>query len=186
MLFILVLVVVLATPFVLGLGGVDVREAGAADTDGTGPGAGDGGVVVLNANGETGGFGDASVGVVRLVVTKNGTGPAINPTTMTATWTTAGNSYVLAAAENAGSGAEGTFDVSVTGPSGSSKLNESGDRATLTFDVGTDDVEGADEFGQRLQPGDTVTLQLTTDDGTTTTVTLRVPNDAGGKRVVSL
>lgn len=169
-----VVVIVLVVPFVLGLGGVDVR-GGNLDSGGTptpNAAAGPGSVIVLGATGEAGP--DGSVGVVRVAITKNGTGAPVDAGKLTATWTN-GGSYSLVAEESGGSGADGAFGLDVTGLSESGTvLNQTGDRATLTFDLGRDDVDGVPEFGQRLQPGSTVTLWLTPDGGTTTTVTLSV------------
>jgi len=65
-------------------------------------------------------------------------------------------------------------------------LNRSGDRAVLTFDLGSDDVEGIDSFGRRLESGDAVTLELTTDSGETDRVRLVVPGSLGGENGVRL
>lgn len=187
-LFVVFLVVIVAVlPFVFGLGGIDVRGTNAG---GSGPAAGepaaDDGVVVLGATGETGGFGEDTVGVVRVVVTKNGSGPAIDTSTMTATWVGQSGSYALTTAGSGGSG-DGEFGVNVTGPSDSeTMLNQSGDRAILTFDLGTDDAGNVEEFGHRLEAGETVTLTLAADSGATTRVTLTVPGSLGGKGTVRL
>ena len=189
MLFILFLVVLVAiTPFVFELGGVDLRAGAETDSNGTPvptPEPTDPGVVVLGATGETDGFGDDTVGVVRVVVTKNGTGPAVDTSSMSASWVGPDRSYALSADSNGGGDAQ--FAVDVTGPSDSETLlNQSGDRAILTFDVGSDDVDGIGEFGRRLESGDTVILELTTDSGKTERVTLTVPDELGGKTSVRL
>lgn len=191
MLFVVFLVAIAAVaPFVLGLGGVDVRgtnNAGGETPVPTVPPADDG-VVVLGTTGETGGFGEDTVGVVRVVVTRNGSGSTIDTTTMSATWVGPSESYSLTAADSSlNTGADGTFGIEVTGPSNTeTTLNASGDRATLTFDLGTDDVDGVAEFGQRLESGQTVTLALTTDSGATTRVTLDVPGSLGRENSVWL
>ena len=189
MLFIIFVVAIVAiTPFVFELGGVDLRADTGTDSPESTPTAGpaDPGVVVLGATGETGGFGDDTVGVVRVVVTKNGTGPAVDATSLTANWVGPGGSYALSAAGE-GAGGDGQFAVDITGPSDSeTMLNQSGDRATLTFDLGSDDVDGIAEFGQRLESGDSVTLELTSDSGETERVRLVVPGDLGGADTVRL
>ena len=190
LLFVVFLVAVTAVaPFALEFGGVDVRQTtDAEETPVPTVTPEDDGVIVLGATGETGGFGDDTVGVVHVVVTKNGSGSAIDTSTMTASWVGPGSSSSLTAATSETNGAgDGTFDVNVTGPSDSETLlNASGDRATLTFDLGADDVEGVSEFGSRLESGDRVTLELTTDSGATTRTTFAVPGELGGKSNVRL
>jgi hypothetical protein len=177
MLFVLFLVAVVAvTPFVFGLGGIDVRateDANSATPTPTGPAADDG-LVALSATGETAGFGGERVGVVRVVVTKTGA-TSLDTAAMTATWVDAGGSYVLTAAGEGASGADGEFSV-----------EEAHGRAVLTFDLGRDDADSVGEFGRRLEAGGTVTLSLTTSDGKTTTVTLEVPESLGDKASVPL
>jgi hypothetical protein len=192
MLFLVFLVAVVAlTPFLFGLGGVDLRAGtGSGGTATPTPAPTDNGVFVLGATGETGGFGEDTVGVVRVAVTKNGTGPAVDFSSVIATWIGPDGSHVLSAASGDGSessGGDGRFAVEVTGPSASGTiLNQSGDRAVLTFDLGTDDVEGIPEFGERLESGDTVTLTLTTAGGVTARTTLEVPDSLGAESTVSL
>ncbi|WP_340101103.1 hypothetical protein [Salinibaculum salinum] len=176
-LFILFLVAVVAiTPFVFGLGGIDVRATGdttSATPTPTGP-ATDEGIVILSATGETAGFGGESVGVVRVVITKTGA-ETLDTAAMTATWVDAGGSYVLTAPGEGASGADGAFAIA-----------EADGRAVLTFDLGRDDADSVGEFGRRLEAGETVTLSLTTGDGQTTTVTLEVPDSLGDEETVRL
>ncbi len=177
MLFILFLVAVAAiTPFVFGLGGLDVRgteDASSGTPTPTGPAADDG-LVVLSATGETAGFGGNSIGVVRVVVTKTG-GESLDTAAMTATWVDTGGSYVLTAGGESASGADGEFAI-----------EEADSRAVLTVDLGRDDTDDVGEFGRRLEGGETVTLSLTTGDGQTATVTLDVPESLDGEESVPL
>lgn len=185
--FIMFLVVLVAiTPLMFELGGVDLRAGTSQDTTpAPTPEPADPGVVVLGATGETGGFGDDTVGIVRVVVTRNGTGPAVNAASVTVTWVGPDRSYALS--PEGTSGGDAQFAVNVTGPSDSGTLlNQSGDRATLTFDLGSDDVAGIPEFGPRLESGDTVTLALTTDSGNTARTTLVVPGSLGAASSVRL
>jgi hypothetical protein len=189
MLFLIFVVAIVAiTPFVFELGGVDLRADTGTDSPEATPTAGpaDPGVVILGATGDTGGFSDDTVGIVRVVVTKNGSGPAVNTTSLTATWVGPDRSYALSAA-GSGAGGDEQFAVNVTGLSDSeTMLNQSGDRAILTFDVGTDDVDDISEFSQRLESGDTVTLALTTDSGETARVRLVVPDELAEENTVRL
>jgi archaellin len=145
----------------------------------------DPGVVVLGVTGETGGFGDDTVGVVRVVVTKDGTGPAVDAASITANWVGPDRGYALST--GGGNGADAEFAVAVTGPSDDGPLlTQPEARATLTFDLGSDDVEGIGAFSRRLESGDTVTLELTTDSGKTERVTFTVPGSLGAKSSVQL
>jgi len=189
-LFILVLVVgVAAVSFLLGLGGVDVRAPQndtAATTETTETPPDPTRLIVLDATGQTDGFGDDTVGVVRVTVTRNGSGKSIDTGSLFATWHNGGY-YTLVPAGTDSGNVDGSFAVSLRGPSGSeTELAEVGDRATLTFDLGADDVDGAAEFGSELSAGEELTLQLTTESGETTTVTLTVPDNLGEKSRVDL
>lgn len=179
--FVLLLVaVVFVTPFVLGLGGIDVQGADTNESALTPTNSDrDAGVFVLEASGETR---DSSVTVVRVVVTKDGSGRPIDAGRLSATWIGNG-SYTLAANES-GTRADGTFGV--TGSGNGTVLNQSGDRATLVFDLGTDDVDGVEEFGRPLSGGEAVTLLLATESGETTTVTLHVPGSLDDGETVAL
>lgn len=176
-LFLVFVVAVAAiTPFVFQLGGTDVR--GASDADNvtptpTGP-ATDDGIVVLTKTGETSGFGEDTIGVVRVVITKTSVKP-LDTASMTVDWIDADGNYILVEAGNEASGADAKFSV-----------DESDGRAVLTFDLGSDDADGVEEFSRRLEAGETVTVALTTGDGKTTTVTLNVPESLGEHSRVQL
>ena len=185
LLFVVFLVVLVAiTPAVFGLGGIELR-AGSGGTATPAPTAGptDHGVIVLGVTGVTGGFGEDTIGVVRVVVTKAGTGPAVDATSITTNWVGPDGAVALSAADSA----DAQFGVDVIGSTTPNReLDRSRDRAVLTFDRGTDDVEKVDEFGRRLESGDIVTLELTTDSGTTERVTFDVPGSLGAKDSVRL
>jgi hypothetical protein len=143
-----VLLVLLVAPTVLGFAGIDIRAANPADS-------GPSGLVVLAVEGDS--IKNGSVGEVRVVTTVVGDG-RVAPGALSARWT-AGEWYRLAPAGSGG--ADGEFTVEI----------EEGDRAILTFDLGTDDVSGVGEFGSRLRAGETATLTLI---GTDTRVTRQV------------
>jgi len=65
----------------------------------------------------------------------------------------------------------GSFAVS-----GDTVLEDSTDRAVLRFDLGTSDLSGVDPFGDSLEPGDTVTVSVTTAAGAGTSRVLTVPD----------
>jgi hypothetical protein len=169
-----VVVVLLVVPAALGLAGIDVRGGGPA-----GPGA-DPSLVVLGVAGTVGE--NHTVGVVRVVVTNAG-GGRIDPATLDATWVGNGTYRLVAS----GGDADGTYTV---GPVGADRadavLDEHGDRAVLTFDLGTDDLSGAAEFAGRLEPGETATVTLVAPGGATARADVAVPVSAPAGGTVAL
>lgn len=169
-----VFIVVLVTPTILQFAGVDVRGSESADA------AGSPRLTVLGAEGAAIDGDRTSVGEVRVVVANTG-GGEVDPADLSVTWI-GGGSYDLAAA-GADREADGTFTVSpVDGSRDDAVLREHGDRAVLTLDLGSDDVDGAAEFGSRLGAGETATVSLTSPDGAAATTGLFAPDPlpAGG------
>jgi archaellin len=161
-----VVVVLLVVPVGLGAVGLDVRGSDGSDTGGPAR------LTVLGAAGDTAG-GNSTVGTVRIVVSNTG-GGRIDPSRLTATWVGNGTYRVVAA--DASGDADGSFTVEPLDPDrGGAILDDHSDRAVLTFDLGTDDVRGAAEFANRLRPGGTATVSLTTPDGSTARAELTVP-----------
>ncbi|MEF8783293.1 MAG: hypothetical protein V5A39_02300 [Haloarculaceae archaeon] len=163
-----VFLVVLVTPFVLQFAGIDVR--GPQD-EGAGESA------QLTVLGTEGGAIDgerASVGEVRVVVTNTG-GGEVDPADLSVTWVGNGSYDLVAAGTDRD--ADGTFTVRPLDESrDDAVLRDHGDRAVLTFDLGDDDVAGADEFGSRLRAGETATVSLTSPGGATVTTGLFAPD----------
>jgi hypothetical protein len=163
-----VFLVVLVTPTVLQFAGIDVREP---QGDSAGESA------QLTVLGTEGGAIDgerASVGEVRVVVTNTG-GGEVDPADLSVTWVGNGSYDLVAAGTDRD--ADGTFTVSPLDESrDDAVLRDHGDRAVLTFDLGDDDVAGADEFGSRLRAGETATVSLTSPDGATVTTGLFAPD----------
>jgi archaellin len=183
-LFVLVvLVIVAATPFVLNFVGIDVRAPPdvAVDEEDELPK-----LVVLSAEGTSIMEGDQSVGAVEMVVTRSPNDQPLDLSAVTVSWSN-GGAYTLAHVDGAGQGADGEFAASLVraGRTGHS-LTETGDRALLTFDLGTDDVGGIREFGSRLRPGESVTVRFETADGRVTTTNLTVPDPLPGGGSVGL
>jgi archaellin len=168
-LFVLAVVVVLAVaPVVLGFVGVDVRGSDAGTDSGT-PAR----LTVLGAAGSSTGE-NGTVDTVRIVVSNTG-GGRVDPASLTATWV-GEDTYSLVAA-GAGSDADGTFTVEPLDPDReTAALDGHTDRAVLIFDLGSDDVAGATEFGSRLGPGETATVSLTASGGSTARADLAVPD----------
>jgi hypothetical protein len=167
-----VLAVLLVAPTLLGFVGIDVRER---------PEGSDGDVklTVLDAEGSANG---TSVGAVRLEVVNTGTASA-DMSEFTAIWSGSG-SYDLVPV-GADAAADGEFRASLAGGEGT-VLAGVEDRGVLVFDLGSDDVDGVGEFGQRLQPGETVTVTLVAGDGTTVQCGLTVPETVPAEGPVDL
>jgi hypothetical protein len=142
---------------------------------------------VLNVSGETGGPENETIGVVRVTVTKVGSSASVDAADVTATWARDDVSTLVAAVTDRGA-TDGTFGVEISRISNSSGLvlAETGDRATLTFDLGDDDVPDVAEFGTVLAPNESVDVVLATGAGETTTVSIEVPDSLEGKSVVGL
>ncbi len=65
-------------------------------------------------------------------------------------------------------------------------LNDPADRAKLVFIAGDDDGSNGGNIEDGLQEGETATIQLNTQSGGTTTVTLSVPETLSGSSAVQL
>lgn len=160
-----VVVLVLVVPPVLGMVGIDVRDGSVAEDDG--PLADAEGVQILSAFGTGIDENRSSIGVVELVVgTDNET--SIQLDEVTVTWENGQQFELTPPGVNAG---HGSFNVS-----GDPTLDEPTDRAILRFDLGTDDLPGVARFGDRLEPGDTVRVTVTTGDGDQASRVLTVPD----------
>lgn len=176
--FVLAVVVLLVvTPHVLGLVGVDV---------GPGPGgppsadeAHD--LVILEARGTAVDAGAGTVGAVRLVVTPAANRAPVDLGEGLAIWV-ADRSYYLGP-DGANAGLEGTYRASVIDGDGRT-LETAEARGELLFDLGdTDDVADVPEFGSRLRAGETVSVTLVTPGGETLTRRLTVPEQVSGDSV---
>lgn len=163
-----VIALLFVAPHVLGLAGIDVREAPAGSAEPTS----DADLAILAARGDAVAA-DGSVGVVRLVVSPNPGRTPVDLSDGMAMW--AGTrSYYLAPAESGGEGFDGTYAVAGAGGA-SPVLDEPTARGVIRLDLGTDDVAEASEFGRRLSPGETATVTLVTPSGEAITRELRVP-----------
>lgn len=164
-----VLALLFVAPHALDLAGVDIQEGGGS---GSAVPASDADLTVLAARGEA--ADGSSVGVVRLVVSPNPGRTPVDLSAGMAVW--AGDrSYYLAPAGSGGDGFDGTYDVGAVG-GGSPVLDEPTDRGVVRFDLGTDDVGGAEEFGSRLAAGETATVTLVTQRGDAISREIRVPD----------
>lgn len=150
-----IVVALLVVPPVLGLAGFDVRDGSLLGDDD--PPSETRGPEILSAFGTGINENRTSVGVVELVVgTDNRTSVRLQDVTVV--WESSQRFELTPQEVDAG---HGSFSVS-----GRSVLDNASDRTVLRFDVGTDDVPGVDPFGDRLEPGETVTVSIATGTGT--------------------
>lgn len=169
-----VVALLLVVPPAFGAAGVDLRdgtllpEESEDDEDG---------VRILSAIGTDVAEDRSSLGVVELVITTRGES-TVDLSEATVTWE--GDQQYELTPPDVGVG-QGSFTVE-----GDTVLGEATDRAILRFDLGTDDIDGADRFGERLEPGDTVRVSVVTDDGVRTSRTLRAPDPFPSGAAVSL
>lgn len=185
---IVVIVVVAALPTLLGVAGVDVRQSPDPDNTTTPtPTPRPAELQVLNASADVTNASANTVGVVRVTVTKVGSAATVDTSDVAVTWAGQRVFYLTPAGVDRPD-SDGPFVPSVdhVGEDTGLVLGETGDRATLTFDVGTDDVPDLGEFGTPLTEGETVDIVLATADGRTTTATLRVPESLENRSVVGL
>lgn len=186
LLFLLAVVaIVLVAPYALGFAGVDVR---APNTDSTGgPGfEADHELYVLGVRGADIDGERSSVGSVRVTVSPAAGREPVDLTQMSAMWID-DKAYDLAPAAAPREGADGTYLLQDAESGDTVRVLEtSTDRATLVFDVGSDDVPGADEFGERLQAGETVTLTIVTANGESLSREITVPDRIPDGETVAL
>jgi hypothetical protein len=162
-----VTVVLALVPAALGFAGIDVREDSSDDSD-TGEDLGDGSPLVVSSFGTDIDDNRSSIGVVELLVTP--AGGSVDIDTVTVTWNGTDGPELTPVGIDAG---DASFAVEL--PRGERRV-EPGEQALLRFDLGTDDIEGLEQFGERLEPGETVTVTVRTDAGTETTETFTVPD----------
>jgi archaellin len=179
------IVLVAALPTALSVVGIDVRSQ-SADTETTTPTAEPEQLQVLDAVGTTGPD-NRTVDAVRVTVVKVGGDSVVDTAGLSAVWTNGGN-YSLVPVGGDQTSADGAFGVAVSqiGNRSGDTLTETGDRATLTFDLGTDTVEDIPEFGSSLGPGDEIDLVVTTAAGGAATISMRVPAALDGTPPVDL
>lgn len=177
-LFVLLLVaILLVAPPALEFGGIDVREP---QTGTPVPVE----LTVIGAEGTAIDDGRSSVGTVRVVLANTGQ-PDVDMSEFTVTWVGNGtHTLVPAGSDREGDGefTVGRLDDEQSG----TVLSSVDERGVLEFDLGTDDVEGIEPFGQRLRPGERVTVTLTTSDGMSETKVLLVPDRLPANGSVSL
>ena len=120
-------------------------------------------------------------------------GPNVDLRDVTVSWVESGGTFKLVhdAVGADETDADGRFAVTPFKDQNDSvpELDEPDDRFTLVFDLGgstADAVSSADTFGDALEAGEIVTLQLTTRSGSTTNARLVVPQTLSGTEIVNL
>ncbi len=175
---VVVIVLVAVLPSVLGFAGIEVRPPDDPPTPTPTPTATPepAGIQILNTTSELNRSANQTVGVITVTLTKVGSTAPVDARNLTVTWAN-GGVYTLRASGSDRQPRNGSFGVSVShiddGPE--TVLVRGGDQATLTFDIGRDNVDGIPEFGSALRPGDSVDIVLTTPDDRTAAVTVTVP-----------
>lgn len=170
LLFVVVVVaLVFVAPHVLGLAGIDVRSDVGAP-----PAESNHDLTILAARGEAIADDRDSIGAVRLVVVANHDRTPVDLRDGTAIWVD-DESHHIAPRSARSDGVDGTYTGEVIGR-GTPVLERPTDRGVLQFDLGTDDLDDADEFGRRLDAGETATVTLVTPHGETLTRRLTVPD----------
>lgn len=171
--FIVGITVVLAVvPAALGLAGIDIRDASVGGTD-TAPGGDgsdleEGALTILSSHGGEINDDRSSIGTVELLVAPSS--EAVDLDDVTVTWD--GEDRFELTPTHVGAG-DASFGTETTH---GDALLEEGDRGFLRFDLGSDDLGDVQRFGDRLEPGDTVTVTVTTGDGAETRETVTVPD----------
>jgi flagellin FlaB len=140
---------------------------------------------------------DARVGKVDVTVTQAPGAENIDLETVTVQWVGPSGTYNINH-KSASTTADAEFATSPIKDSDDSSpvVNDPDDRITMTFDIGKDDDSGTTSADindggtpghtDRLDPGSTVELRLSTQSGGSVTTTLVVPESLEGKSAVTL
>lgn len=185
-----IVIFVLVTPFILGFVGIDVNEQTDPSPEADGPREpllvlGVRGDAIADSSGEPSENRSASaiaanrtIGSIDIILSATERGTPLDLTNSTVVWV-GDEVYHLRPKGEVSAADDGQYDIEVDG-AGSPPivLEETTKRATLRFDLGSDDVDGISEFGSRLHTGESVTISIATDSGTVTrefTVPSRLP-----------
>jgi len=144
-------------------------------------------LIEVNSVGEISTQNPAEVGIVNITVSKSPGADDIDLDNVTVQWVDNSGTYDIVSA-NADANSDGTFDVTEFKDADDSApvLNSPDDRLTMTFDLGSNNYDNANEFGSSLTRGETATLSATTLSGATSEIRLSVPQSLSGTSAVSL
>jgi len=150
---------------------------------------------------------DEGVGVVNMTVKKAPGAENIDLENATVQWVGPSGTYNLVNASITSAGADGHFGIQSFKDADDSKpvLNDPDDRMVMVFDLGSNSVatdneldgdrpasnsasgtDGQDYFAKRLPEGSSVSVQVTTKSGATTTEQLTIPETISGSSAVEL
>ena len=141
-----------------------------------------------------------SVGVVELTVKKAPGASNIDLENATVQWVGPSGTYNLVNQNVRASSADGRFGIIAFKDGDESKpvLNDPDDRMVMIFDLGADNHrseddartggtgDGYDYFGQEIPEGGSVSVQITTKSGASTSTQLTVPETLSGSEAVEL
>jgi archaellin len=144
-------------------------------------------LIEVNSVGDVTSNEPAEVGIVNVTVSKSPGADDIDLDNVTVQWVDNSGTYDIVSA-NADANSDGTFDVTEFKDADDSApvLNSPDDRLTMTFDLGSNNYDNANEFGSSLTRGETATLSATTLSGATSEIRLSVPQSLSGTSAVSL
>ena len=131
---------------------------------------------------------DGAISAVELVVAPAPGADPIDLGAVTIQWVDETGTYDLAAADSTAS-TDGTFRITAIkdGDGSAPVMNAADDRMKLSMALGaTDAVSGVEGFSAPMEPGESATLQLTTQSGATTSIRLAVPETLADQRAVAL
>lgn len=160
-----VVALLVVVPAVMGVAGFDIRNGSLVD--GTDQHDDKEGIRILSAYGTEINDDRTSVGVVEVVVTASD-GSNIDLSAASVSWDGPQQYQITPEGVDVGTGG---FSIA-----GETELTGTADRATLRFDIGSDDLPETSQFGERLAPGDSLTVSVITDEGDRVTRDLVVPD----------
>jgi len=142
------------------------------------------------------------VGIVNMTVKKSPGADNIDLENATVQWVGPSGTYNLVYSNVNASGADGRFGILQfkDGDNSYPVLNDPDDRMVMVFDLGSDDVntdnvndrittgtgDGLTYFGEEVREGGSISIEITTKSGATTTTQLTVPETLSGSSAVEL
>ncbi|MFB6222587.1 MAG: archaellin/type IV pilin N-terminal domain-containing protein [Haloarcula sp.] len=132
--------------------------------------------------------GNSEVGVVNITVKRAPGAGNVDLHKTTVQWIGPSGTYYQLASGGAEGNPDGRFTISTVQDNDASQpvLNNIEDRFKLTLDLGSQDVSGAETFGEPLPEGDTATLRISSPAGGMTTEEVVVPKTLSGESSVTL
>ena len=144
---------------------------------------------------------NSQVGVINMTLKKSPGANNIDLENATVQWVGPSGTYNLVKDTVDAAGADGRFGILQFKDADDSHpvLNDPDDRMVMVFDLGTDDVktddatfsgagtgDGLTYFGSEVREGSSISIEITTKSGATTTTQLTVPETLSGSSAVQL